>query len=118
MKGARKLMGQLSLPAAAAFFLTMMPGLGRGAPPQTAAEIYAHKCAVCHAKDGSAATAKGKQYKVKDVRVQVKKYSEAEMIKVVQQGKGANMDSFSDDLNDAQIKAVVEYYRGLATAKK
>ena len=37
---------------------------------------------------------------------------------MVQQGKGANMDSFSDDLNDAQIKAVVEYYRGLATAKK
>jgi mono/diheme cytochrome c family protein len=83
--------------------------------PQTGTEqTYNRKCASCHAKDGSGKTTNGKKYGVKDVRLTVKKDSEDEMIKIVKDGKGKNMDSYSDELSAAEIKTVVEYYRSLA----
>jgi len=71
------------------------------------------KCAVCHAKDGSGSTAKGKSLHVKDVRETVKTADEAAMIKIVTDGKG-DMDSFKDQFSPDEIKALVAYYRGLA----
>jgi len=71
------------------------------------------KCAVCHAKDGSGNTAKGKSLHIKDVRQTMKDTDEAAMIKVVTEGKG-EMDSFKDQFSPEQIKALVQYYRGLA----
>lgn len=81
---------------------------------QSAAEIYAHKCAVCHGADGAGKTAKGKKVKVKDVRATIQKMSEDDMIKVVEKGKGENMDSYQKEFNPGEIKALVEYYRSLA----
>ena len=46
----------------------------------SAEDNYNKKCAVCHAKDGSGNTAKGKKVHVKDVHTNMKD-SEAEMIK-------------------------------------
>jgi mono/diheme cytochrome c family protein len=90
-------------------------GLGGYAANQPSAQdIYMDKCAVCHARDGSGRTVKGRKDKVKDVRQTIKKMSEGQMIEVVQKGKGAYMDSWSDKLSKEQIKAVVEYYRSLA----
>jgi mono/diheme cytochrome c family protein len=80
---------------------------------QSAEDIYNKKCAVCHAKDGSANTAKGKSLHVKEVHATMKD-SEAAMIKIVNDGKGDNMDSYKDQFTADQIKAVVEYYRSLA----
>jgi mono/diheme cytochrome c family protein len=77
-----------------------------------AEDNYNKKCAVCHGKDGSGNTAKGKQLHVKDVREL--KSSEAEMIKVVTDGKGENMDAYKDQFTPDQIKAIVKYYRSLA----
>ena len=76
-----------------------------------AKDLYLDKCSVCHGPDGMAKTAKGKKLKMKDVH-QVK-MSEDEMIKIVADGKGTDMDSFSKDLSKEQIKGVVEYYRSL-----
>ena len=42
------------------------------------------------------------------------KMSEDDMIKIVADGKGTDMDAFGKDLNKEQIKAVVDYYRSLA----
>ena len=36
------------------------------------------------------------------------------MIKVVEDGKGKNMDSYKKEYSKEQIKALVEYYRTLA----
>jgi mono/diheme cytochrome c family protein len=36
------------------------------------------------------------------------------MIKIVTDGKGANMDSYKNQFTPEQIRAVVEYYRSLA----
>ena len=79
-----------------------------------AKETYLDKCAVCHGADGMGKTAKGKKAKVKDVNETVKKMSETEMIKIVQDGKAPNMDSFKKDYSPEQVKALVQYYRTLA----
>jgi len=81
---------------------------------QSTAETYAHKCAVCHGADGAGKTAKGRKVKVKDIRTTIDKMSEEDMIKVVEKGKGENMDSYQQEFTAAQIKALVEYYRSLA----
>jgi len=73
---------------------------------------YNKKCAVCHGKDGSGNTAKGKSLHVKDVHATVKE-PESAMIKIVTDGKG-EMDSYKDQFTPEQIKALVEYYRSLA----
>jgi mono/diheme cytochrome c family protein len=79
---------------------------------QSADDLYNKKCAVCHAKDGSGNTAKGKKVHVKDVHQNMKD-SEAAMIKVVTDGKGDDMDSYKSEFTADQIKALVEYYRSL-----
>jgi mono/diheme cytochrome c family protein len=79
---------------------------------QDAEDSYNHKCAVCHGKDGLGKTMKGKENHVKDVHENMKD-SEADMIKVVTDGKGDAMDSYKGEFTPAQIKALVEYYRSL-----
>jgi len=82
------------------------------AADQSAEDLYGHKCAVCHGKDGLGNTAKGKKVNVKDVHANMKD-SEAAMIKIVTDGKGKDMDGYGKELSKEQIQAVVEYYRGL-----
>jgi mono/diheme cytochrome c family protein len=78
----------------------------------SAEDAYNKKCAVCHAKDGSGNTAKGKKVHVKAVSENMKD-SEAQMIKVVTDGKDDEMDSYNGQFTPDQIKALVDYYRGL-----
>lgn len=90
----------------------LVPNLaGQG---QSGRDIYLDKCAVCHGEDGAGKTIKGKKVHCKDIRDTIKKDSEADMIKVANDGKGVNMDSYKKQLSPAQIRAVVEYYRSLA----
>jgi mono/diheme cytochrome c family protein len=79
-----------------------------------AKDLYLDKCALCHGQDGAGKTAKGRKLKVLDVRETAKKFSVDEMIKVVHEGKGPNMDGYGKEFNKDQIKAVVDYYRSLA----
>ncbi|HXE65215.1 MAG TPA: cytochrome c [Bryobacteraceae bacterium] len=76
-------------------------------------DIYLDKCSVCHGADGAGKTAKGRKLKVKDVHETVGKVSADEMIKIVTDGKGSDMDAFGKELGAAQIKAIVDYYRSL-----
>lgn len=77
-----------------------------------AADNFNKKCAVCHGKDGSGNTAKGKKVHVKPVQENMKD-SEAAMIKAVTDGKGDDMDSYKNEFSADQIKALVAYYRSL-----
>jgi mono/diheme cytochrome c family protein len=113
----RNLFGLISGTIAGGMLLGLTAASLSGGPQQGAEQTYNRKCASCHAKDGSGKTPNGKKYGTKDVRETVKKYSEDQMIKLVKEGKGKNMDSFSDELSADEIKAVTEYYRGLATSK-
>jgi mono/diheme cytochrome c family protein len=75
-------------------------------------DVYDHKCAVCHGKDGLGNTAKGKKVHVKDVRTNMKD-SDTAMVKIVTDGKGDDMDSYKKEYSPDQIKALVAYYRKL-----
>lgn len=77
-------------------------------------DIYLDKCAVCHGEDGAGKTVKGKKVHCKDIRQTIKKDSEADMIKIVTDGKGVNMDSYKNQFTPDQIRAAAEYYRSLA----
>ena len=79
---------------------------------QSAADNYGHKCAVCHGQDGVGNTAQGKKVHVKDVHANMKD-SEADMIKIVTEGTGDDMDSYKSEFTASQIKDLVEYYRSL-----
>jgi mono/diheme cytochrome c family protein len=104
----RNCLRALLAPALVVFFLASVPY----AAPQSAADNYNHKCAVCHGKDGSGNTAQGKKAHIKDVHANMKD-SEDDMIKVVTDGKGDDMDSYKGQFTAAQIKDLVDYYRSL-----
>ena len=77
-------------------------------------DLYLDKCSACHGPDGAGNTAKGKKLKMKGVKETTAKMSADDMVKIVQNGKGTDMDAYGKDLNADQIKGVVDYYRGLA----
>jgi mono/diheme cytochrome c family protein len=85
------------------------------APPADAQQVYLDKCAVCHAKDGSGNTAKGKKVKAKDLRsAEVQRMSDAELLDAVAKGKGKDMDGFQKELGADMVKQLVTYCRSLA----
>jgi mono/diheme cytochrome c family protein len=102
---------KLTKPAVVALCLL---SAGAGWAQKDAKDIFLDKCSVCHGPDGTGKTAKGKKLKVKDVHETVAKESADDMVKIVTDGKGKDMDSFSKDLTAAQIRSIVEYYRALA----
>lgn len=110
VKGSRR--GAWPVWACLAFMLAYAPKL---AAQQDTQDIYNHKCAVCHGKDGLGNTLKGKKVHVKDVHTNMKD-SDAEMVKVVTNGKGDNMDSYKKEYNPEEIKQLVAYYRSLGGA--
>ena len=78
-------------------------------------QVYLDKCAVCHGEDGKGQTAKGKKLKVKDVSSsEVKKMTDAQLLEVVLEGKGDDMDGFEKDLGSDMSKKLVAYMRSLA----
>ena len=77
-------------------------------------DLYLDKCSACHGPDGAGNTAKGKKLKMKGVKDTTAKMSAADMIKLVQDGKGTDMDAYGKEFNADQIKGLVEYYRSLA----
>ena len=94
---------------------TGRPSLASPAPQKSAQDVYLDKCAVCHGKDGSGNTAKGRKVKAKDLRsAEIQKMSDAELIKDVSEGKGKDMDGFAKELGADMVKQLVAYCRAFA----
>lgn len=69
------------------------------------------KCQGCHGANGAADSSMSKALKVPAATsAEVKAMKEADMIKITTEGKG-KMPSYKGKLTDAEIKAVVDYYR-------
>jgi mono/diheme cytochrome c family protein len=84
-------------------------------PQKSVQDIYLDKCSVCHAKDGSGNTAKGRKVKAKDLRsAEIQKMSDGDLIHDVGQGKGKDMDGFEKELGADMVKQLVAYCRSLA----
>ena len=75
------------------------------------AAIYKTKCAPCHGPDGSGQTPVGKNLKVRDLRSpEVQKLTDAEITKVLTDGKGKMPKS---KLAPDDIKLVIAFVRSL-----
>src|SRR4051794_36890988 len=85
-----------------------------GAWAQSGMDLYLDKCVACHGPDGAGKTARVKKLKVIDVRKTAPKMKAEEMMRIVANGKAPDMDSYGEQLSQDHIKAVVDYYRGLA----
>ena len=86
-----------------------MTGFAQG----SGADTYNSQCAMCHGKDGMAATPTGKSMKVPAFNdPAVAKMPEAELTTITKNGKG-KMPGYAGKLTDAQIKDVVAYIRTL-----
>jgi mono/diheme cytochrome c family protein len=84
-------------------------------PQQSAQDVYLDKCSVCHAKDGSGNTAKGRKVIAKDLRsAEIQKMSDADLVNAVANGKGKDMDGFQKELGADMVKQLVAYCRTLA----
>ena len=93
---------------------TPQPSFAAAAPaPQKSAEdVYLDKCAVCHAKDGSGNTAKGRKVKAKDLRsAEVQKMSDKDLTDAIASGKGKDMDGFKDELGMPMVNDLEKYVR-------
>ena len=77
------------------------------------ADIYKAKCQMCHGANGAADTPTAKMMKVKPISdPEMKKLTEAEMIKATADGKG-KMPAFKGKLTDEQITEAVKHLRSL-----
>lgn len=75
------------------------------------ADDYKAKCAMCHGADGAGAMAK--KMGSRDLNsAEVKAMSEADIAKIISDGKG-KMPAFKGKLSDDQIKAVAAYVKTL-----
>ncbi len=75
------------------------------------AAIYKAKCAACHGPDGTGQTTVGKNLKVRDLSsAEVQKLSDAEMTKVLTDGKGKMPKS---KLSADDMTAVIAFVRSL-----
>jgi cytochrome c6 len=77
------------------------------------AAVYKAKCASCHGPDGKGETAVGKSMKLKSLgAADVQKTSDADLTKVIADGKG-KMPAYKTKLSADEIKALVTYIRTL-----
>jgi len=75
------------------------------------ATLFKTKCAPCHGADGAGQTPVGKNLKVRDLRSpEVQKLTDAEMMKVLAEGKGKMPPS---KLSPEDMKAVIAFLRTL-----
>jgi mono/diheme cytochrome c family protein len=115
-----RVLGIVVLAVAACLVIIFISGTSRSslaspAPQKSAQDVYLDKCAVCHAKDGSGNTAKGRKVKAKDLRsAEIQKMSDGELIKDVSEGKGKDMDGFEKELGADMVKQLVAYCRSFA----
>lgn len=77
------------------------------------AAVYKAKCASCHGPDGKGETSIGKSMKLRSLAsAEVQKTSDADLTKVISDGKG-KMPAYKGKLSADEIKALVAFIRTL-----
>ena len=89
--------------------LAAMPSLFAAEAPA----VFKAKCAACHGADATGQTAVGKTMKIRDFHsADVQKQSDAELTKIITDGKG-KMPSFKGKLTNEEVASVVKFIRSL-----
>jgi len=74
----------------------------------TAEDTYAEKCALCHGADGAGQTARGKKYKLQDLRsAEIQKLTDAQLTEIISKGKGKDMPPYEKELGKDGVAAQV-----------
>ena len=77
------------------------------------AAVYKAKCATCHGADGKGETSIGKSMNLKGLGApEVQKTSDAELTKIIADGKG-KMPAYKGKISADEIKALVAFIRTL-----
>lgn len=77
--------------------------------------IYAARCAHCHAADGSGNTVLGRALKLHDIRPEVRKISDDELVSIISKGTDAGrMPGFQKKLGSEPVIQLASYVRKLA----
>ena len=77
------------------------------------AAVYKAKCATCHGANGAGDTTMGKNLKLRALgSADVQKTSDADLTKVIADGKG-KMPGYKSKLSGDEIKALVTFIRSL-----
>ena len=82
--------------------------------------LFNSKCAACHGKDGKGQTEKGQKMAVRDMgSAEYQKGTDADFKKAIAEGisrtkdgKKQEMDPYKDELNDADVDALIKVVRG------
>jgi cytochrome c6 len=75
--------------------------------------VYKAKCASCHGADGSGSTPVGKSLKLRPLgSAEVKKLTDAELTKVITDGKG-KMPAYGKKLTPVEIQCLVSFIRAM-----
>jgi mono/diheme cytochrome c family protein len=81
----------------------------------TAEDVYLQTCAVCHGPDGAGKTARGKKYKLQDLRSpEVQKLTDAQLTEIITKGKGKDMPPYEKELGKDGVAGQVAHIRTLA----
>jgi cytochrome c6 len=82
------------------------------------AALYKSKCAMCHGADGSGNTPVGKSLHLKSLgAVDVQKLTDAELSKIIREGKGKMPAFAASKLTDTELAEVVHVIRSFAPQK-
>lgn len=82
-----------------------------------AEDTYNHRCAMCHAQDGSGNTPMGKNLKLRDLRSKaVQRQSDKQLYDIIAKGKSP-MPGYASQLGKNQIDGLVHYIRHLGRKK-
>ena len=92
---------------ALATLAALAAGTARAADAATA-DLYQKRCAVCHGKDGKAATPMAQKLGATDLTTV--KTSETDIAKVITDGKG-KMTPFKGKLTDGEIQALAKFVK-------
>ncbi len=104
--------------------LVLLAALGTTAIALRAADVtenFEANCASCHGKDGKGETKAGRKAKVKDFtdKAYQAKFSDADAMKAMKEGMKdeagkERMKSYTDKLNEEEMKALVAQIRSFA----
>ena len=90
-------------------FFNFEAALPMAAWAESGADTYKAKCAMCHGPD-----AKGKMAGTRDwTSADVQKMSDADLTKIITDGKPPKMPAQKGKLTDDQVKGLVSYIRSL-----
>lgn len=98
---------------ALAVAVLVIPTAARADGGVDGAAIFKAKCAMCHGPDGKGQTTMGKSMKLRDLgSAGVQKQTDAELFKIVADGKG-KMPSYKAKLDQQSLDALVVFMRTL-----